>query len=154
MDISIKITSEPCEKQAGWHILTVAESGFSMLSAYAEEDDNIDGVKIREFEERVNRSNEAGSLHPLAPISAIPCKFFRELADSTDPSILDEFEAMISDFLITNANVMQSKNLVIDFRVSPAPVKEKYIDSITRILNQQHDGVIDKVMIYQNPLPD
>ena len=154
MDITIKTTGEPIEKQEGWHILTVAESGFSMLSGYAGDYYNIDGEMICEFEEKVNKTNQAGSLHPLAPISAIPCKFFREHFDSTDSEIIQEFESMISDFLNNNSKVIQAKNLVIDFRVSPEPINEKYIDTVVRIFNQQNDNIIKRIIIYNNQLTD
>ena len=55
----------------GWHILTVAEAGFSMLDIYGRHHNGISIEAIEQFAERVNQTNESGSLHPRAPIGHV-----------------------------------------------------------------------------------
>lgn len=66
------------ERWVGWHILTVAEAGFSMLDIYGRLQYGLDIEIISRFAGQVNKRDEAGSLHPTAPISALPKRFFRE----------------------------------------------------------------------------
>ena len=147
MNIEIIQSNEPFEKQDDWHILTVAEASFSMLSGYASEY-SIDGLALREFEERINHDNQSGSFHPKAPISAIPRKYFRELADSPDTSVLEEFKTHILDFLTANSITIKSENLVIDFRVSPSPVPQKYITTTLEVLEEHKGKLLKNVSIY------
>lgn len=149
MNIVINKSNEPFEKQEGWHILTVAESGFSMLSAYAADQYGVEDLKIRQFEECINNTNEAGSLHPVAPISAIPCKYARELSDSKDPVVLKEFETHIEEFLAANLKTIKSKNIVIDLRVSPSSVPEQYIDATRKVLKAYRGEMLKDVIIYK-----
>ena len=147
MNIEINQSNEPFEKQDGWHILTVAESGFSMLSGYASEY-GIEGLALREFEERINHDNQSGSLYPKAPISALPRKYFRELSDSSDPSVLEEFATHISEFLTANSKTIKSENLAIDFRVSPTPVPQQFIDVTLETLKAHKGKTLKRVSIY------
>lgn len=133
----------------GWHLLTVAESGFSMLSGYAGEC-SVDDNDIHAFEERINTSNESGSLHPKAPISAIPNKFFRELSDTTDQVVLGEFKQHIKDFLVANDNSIKAKNLLIDFRVSPSHVPQQYLDAAHQVLRSYRSELLENVVIQQS----
>ena len=149
MNIDYKNDNEPFETQDGWHLLTVAESGFSMLSGYAGEC-GIDDNDIRAFEERINSNNESGSLHPKAPISAIPNKFFRELSDTTDTMVMNEFKKHIKDFLEANDNSIKSKNLMIDFRVSPSSVPRHYIDATNQVLRSYRSELLENVVIQQS----
>ena len=148
MNIVFRDDNEPFEIHDGWHLLTVAESGFSMLSGYASEW-GIDDNDIRAFEERINASNESGSLHPRAPVSAIPSKFFRELSESTDPGVAAEFKKHIEDFLAANDNAIKAANLMIDFRVSPSPVPQHYIDATSQVLRAYSSESLEKVVIQQ-----
>lgn len=147
MNIKFNQSKETFDKQEGWHILTVAESGFSMLSGYASEY-RIDEITLREFEERVNHTNQSGSLHPKAPISVVPRKFFRELSDSFDSSVLEEFKTHILDFLTANSKTIKSENLVIDFRVSPSPVPRQLITTTLEALETYKDKLLKNVSIY------
>ena len=139
--------NEPFETQEGWHILTVAESGFSMLSGYASEY-GIEGLALQEFEELVNRNNESGSLYPKAPISAVPCKYFRELSDSSDPSVLEEFATHILEFLTANSNTIKSENLAIDFHVSQSPVPQQFIDTTLDVIKAHQGEPLKNICIY------
>ena len=58
-------------KDSGYHVLTFAETGFAMLNVYAKQF-GLDKDTIEKFSQETNRKNESGSLHPKAPISAVP----------------------------------------------------------------------------------
>ncbi len=131
--------SFPIEKNM-YHVLTVAEAGFSMLDIYGRHEYGLDIGDINAFADRVNNTNESGSLFPKAPISAIPRKFFRDYADSSDPEILKEFEQHVIDFLKANEKTMHISKLVIDFRVCADKVPQQYVDSLLGVLQENLDG--------------
>ena len=132
----------------GWHVLTVAEEGFSGLSFYAESCNGISKHAVVQFAERVNRTNESGSLHPQAPVSAVPNRFFRELAFTTDPVVLNEFKRHLRDFLAANESSIRAAKVLIDFRVSGEPVPEHYLDATEKVLREQSlDSVLQEAVI-------
>ena len=132
----------------GWHVLTVAEEGFSGLSFYAESCNGISKDAVVQFAERVNRTNESGSLHPQAPVSAVPNRFFRDLSTTSDPTVLDEFKRHIRDFLAANASSIRAAKLLIDFHVSADPVPGCYLDATEEVLRKQPpDSAPQEVMI-------
>lgn len=147
MNIAFSQPGEHADLQDKTHILTVAESGFSMLSGYASEHFGIDASIICQFEEQVNHSNQIGSLYPQAPISAVPCKYFRELSESTDPDVLNEFKQHITEFLNANSNALKSRNLLIDFHVSPSAVPQQYIDATLDVLRHHSNNILKNVTI-------
>ena len=65
--------------------------------------------------EQVNETDETGSLHPKAPISAVPRHLIRENDDS------DKLAQYIREFLEVNQQRIQAKKLLIDFRAGLAP---------------------------------
>lgn len=132
----------------GWHILTVGEAGFSMLDIYGRKQYGLAIEVIRVFADRINESDESGSLYPRAPISAIPCRFFREQASSTDPSVLDDFKRHISDFIESNRKTIRATRIFVDFHVSPAPVPRHYIEAAEEVFRlSREDSGIEEVVI-------
>lgn len=116
------------------HILLVAEDGFSMLDIYANGQRGIAKNVIKQFADMVNTRNEAGSLHPQAPISAIPRKFLRELSENITPAVIDEIKDHLADFLRANMQHIRATKIVVDLRVSPAPVPKQYLDAVRELL--------------------
>ncbi len=132
----------------GWHILTVAEDGFSVLSFYGHDRNGLNTKVIKEFADRVNRTNESGGLHPHAPISAVPKRFFRDLSSTNDLAVLAEFQRHVSDFLAANASTIYATRLLVDFHVSPSPVPAQYLDATEDAIRQQpSDGILQEVVI-------
>ena len=113
----------------GDHIVLAAEVGYSMLDLYGRGRYGISLGDINQFANKVNEFNEPGSLYPRAPISGVPSKYFRELAGAQDPSVFTEFQQHLRETLETIAGLpVQTpiKTVVPGFRVSPAPVPERY----------------------------
>lgn len=116
----------------GDHIVLVAEDGFSMLDQYARGKYKMSITNIQEFANRINRSNEPGTLYPHAPISGMPRKYFRELAATREPSVIIEFQQQLRETLAAIAGLpvqTPMKTVVLDFRVSPASVPEGYVQA-------------------------
>jgi hypothetical protein len=149
MNIDVRLNDDEYLIGNGTHLLTIAEDGFSCLGCYASDHD-VDDIDTRTFVNKVNTQNESGSLHPIAPISAIPNKYFRELSDIHDADVINEFKEHIKEFLKTNDTVIKSKNLIIDFRIAPAPVPSQYIDALVQALQTYPNSIIDEVIIYQD----
>jgi hypothetical protein len=133
-----------------WHKLVVAEAGFSMLDIHAQQVHGLDGKVTREFADLVNRSGEAGSLYPSAPISAFPRWYFRDIEESEIPIHIARFRRIFEDFLQSNRQTIQAKKLLIDLHVCPRPVSKIYLAEIDGILNDssQNSG-IDEVVIVE-----
>ncbi len=132
----------------GWHILTVAEAGFSMLDLYGRHQHGLDIEVIRQFADRVNERDEAGSLHPRAPISAVPRRFFREQETSSDPAVVNDLKRKILEFLIANQNTIHAQRILIDFHVSPASVPSSYVDAAEEVIRSHGQDSIQEVVIF------
>ncbi len=133
---------------AGWHILTVAEAGFSMLDIYGRNQHGLDIEVIRQFADRVNERDEVGSLHPYAPISAVPRRFFREQENSSDPAVVDDLKRHIREFLVANQNTIHAQRILIDFHVSPALVPSRYVDAVEEVFRLYGQDSIQEVVIF------
>ncbi len=148
----MKLTREQQDTEAnrwaGWHILTVAEAGFSMLDIYGRHQHGVDIEIIRQFADRINERDEAGSLHPRAPISAVPKRFFREQENSSDPAVVNDFKRQILEFLIANQNTIHAQRILIDFHVSPAFVPRRYVDAAEEVVRMHSQDSIQEVVIF------
>ena len=148
----MKLTRErqdtTANRWAGWHILTVAEAGFSMLDVYGRHQHGLDIEVIRQFADRVNEQDEAGSLHPRAPISAVPRRFFREQENSTDPAVVNNLKRCIVEFLAANQNTIHAQRILIDFHVSPASVPPRYVDVAEEAVRLHGQTSIQEVVIF------
>ena len=149
----MKITREQPDNDAqrwmDWHILTVGESGFSMLDIYGRLQRDLDIEVIRKFAARINEDDESGTLHPLASISAVPCRFFRGQADSLDPSVMIDFKRHITDFLEANRRTILASRILVDFHVSPSPVPPRYVEATEeRFRLAGQDNPVAEVVIF------
>ena len=113
----------PVTASIGEHVLTVAEAGFSMLDVYARGGYGVTVEEVRRFANRVNELDTAGSLFPLAPVSALPRKYLRGDADPGD------VHRHVLDFLKANAEMIHAPLILIDLRVCADPVPQAAIDA-------------------------
>jgi hypothetical protein len=110
-----EVTDTPDDMCSGdYHILTFAETGFAVLSNCAKQF-GLGWEITEQFSAQVNETDETGSLHPKAPISAVPRHVIR---DNNDP---DKLARYIVDFLEANERHIKAKRLLIDFRAGLAP---------------------------------
>lgn len=131
----------PVRDIIGEHVLTVAEAGFSMLDCYARFGHGVSIEEIRRFAARVSDADEAGSMFPLAPISAVPRKYLRGEADPAGV-----FRHVV-DFLKANAATIHAYRILIDLRVSPEPVPQAAIDACKAALLTPEAASIKYVLI-------
>ena len=132
-----------------WHKLVVAEAGFSMLDIYGRHKHGIDIQVIRQFADQVNRRNEPGSLHPKAPISALPRRYFREIDESEIPNHIDQFRSDLRQFIQANSSTIHASKVLVDFHVSPQPVPTEYITAIEEIFRLDGNGAgIEQLVIF------
>jgi hypothetical protein len=108
----------------GFHVLTVAESGFSMLDMYSDKY-RVGKDLLSRFADQVNSKIEAGSLYPLAPISALPRQFFR-LEPSLRPP-LDLIRREMDGFIEANRTRIKASAILVDFHVSSKAVPDEVI---------------------------
>ena len=123
-----------------YHILTFAETGFAVLS-YCAEQFGLDKEFVEQFSEQVNETNETGSLHPKAPISAIPRHLIRENNDS------DKLARYIREFLEVNQQRIKARKLLLDFRAGLAPF---VMTACKKALNSASAEACEEVIIVTN----
>ena len=124
-------------KDSGFHVLTFAETDFAMLNIYGEQY-GLDRDTIEKFSENVNRKDESASLHPIAPISAVPRYFIRDDNNS------ETLERQIQDFLKANQDHIKAKKLLFDFRAGVAPF---VVNACKSALESNLANGIDEVVI-------
>lgn len=124
-------------KDSGYHVLTFAETGFAMLNGYGEEF-GLDRNEIDKFSEQVNSRNESGSLHPTAPISAVPRHYIRDNDNS------DTLAEQIEDFLKANQRDIKARKLLFDFRAGVAPF---VVDACRKALEGRFTNGVEEVII-------
>ena len=131
------------------HILTAGGTGFSMLDIYGRLERGLDIEVIRNFADRINEDDESGTLHPRAPISAVPQRFFRDQSDSIDPSVLNDFKRHITEFIEANRRTILASRILVDFHVSPAPVPPRYIEATEEVFRLTwQDTPVAEVVIF------
>jgi hypothetical protein len=126
-------TQDKLQKNIGeFHILTYAEEGFSPLTIYGTHY-GLDKVLLMDFADEINRKQEAGSLHPGAPISAVPQALIRGRDDS------NALAAEICNFLRSNRTTIHATKILFDFRTPNVPV---FIDSAIATAMQIADAAM------------
>jgi hypothetical protein len=122
----------------GYHVLTYAEEGFAPLNIHGQPH-GLSASLLRAFADEVNRKGESGSLHPRAPISAVPRTLIR---DRPDHSALS---ARIKDFLRANRQTIQAKRVLCDFRTPQ--VKPYVVSAIAEAMRSAEAQDIEEVII-------
>ena len=115
-----------------WHILVVAEDGFSMLDAYTRF--LFDFNRPYEFSEEVNQRNEVGTLHPSVPISAVPEKYFKPASNDVSSALLMEFSVLMTNFFGHGLAKIMPERLLVDLHTSGKSVDPAYLDSLEHCL--------------------
>lgn len=137
------------DKWLDWHILTVAEAGFSMLDIYGRHKHHVAIETIKKFADQINNREESGSLYPIAPISAVPRSFFRSVAEEDIPEHLDKFKQHIGEFIEANRKTIRARKILIDFHVSPKPVSEFYLATTEDVFREKvNDDEIDEIVLF------
>lgn len=93
----------------GSHILTYAEIGFSPLTLHTQHL-GLEAQILEAFAAQVNALDEPGTLHPVAPLSAVPRRLIRDNTDSTP------LTRSIVEFLLESQRLIEGATLVVDFR--------------------------------------
>lgn len=150
MKISRKKQDLDSDKWDDWHILTVGEAGFSMLDTYGRHKHGVNIDVIQSFADQINERNESGSLHPKAPISAIPRRFFRDISESEIPNHIEDFKRHINEFIDANRNEIRAKKILIDFHVSQEPVSKLYLDATEVVFRErENDNEIYEIVLFE-----
>jgi len=111
----IKRQDAPESAQQGeFHILTFAETGFSMLNIYGESF-GIAKEDLEKFSRKANIEDKSGSLYPKAPISIVPRRYIRDLMD------VEKLAEQIIEFLKVNQKTIHAKKILFDFRAGVDP---------------------------------
>lgn len=121
-----------------FHILTYAEVGFAPLSIHGERYE-LSRDLLKSFADAVNEKGESGSLHPRAPISAVPRQVIRDRVDGAALTL------QILDFLGANRRAIRAKRVLCDFctpRISP-----NFVAAIEKAMRSPEAFGIDEVVI-------
>lgn len=126
--------------RSDYHILTYAEEGFAPLNMHGQQFCIRKDVLVG-FADSVNKRNETGSLHPLAPISAVPRTLIR------DELSADKLVQSIIDFFRVNQTAFQVKNIFCNFA---KPKLETFVlDAIQLALLSREGSQLAEVAIFK-----
>ena len=100
----------------------------------------LDATIVQQFAADVNWRDEVGSLHPRAPISAIPKRRFRD-PDLTDPEQSSiGLRADLHSFLAANRATIHALRLLVDFRVCADVIPAGYIEAAEEVFRADGQG--------------
>lgn len=123
-----------------YHVLTYAEEGFAPLNIHAEPL-GIDKWQLVAFADSVNQRFETGSLHPRAPISAVPRALVRDGKDA------QALRLHIAEFLRANIQTMKASKIICDFRTPSVPAF--VIVAIEAAMDDADASIIEEVVIIE-----
>ncbi len=123
-----------------YHVLTYAEDGFSPLNIHARRL-GLDQEIVRAFVATINDHSKVGSLHPSAPISAVPRCLVRDRQD------VPELADCIRSFLRTNRETLHAQRLVFDFRTPSVPVF--ILDSLNLAIQAEDGCGLNEILILE-----
>jgi hypothetical protein len=93
---------------------------------------------LEQFAQQVNQRDEAGSLHPRAPISVIPRRYIRDGAEK------EAIQKQIAEFISSNERIIRASIILIDFRAGITPF---ILEAIKGAMAEIRSPVIDEIMI-------
>lgn len=129
MKVTRRMQDRDAQQWVGWHILTVAEPSSSMLDVYGQLQRGLSAEAIRNFAAQVNKRDQSGSLHPTAPISAVPRRLFQDQADlAAGSAALEDFKRYITGFIDANQSQIRASKVLVDFHWSRQPPTARYIE--------------------------
>ena len=123
-----------------FHVLTYAEDGFSPLDIHGRRF-GVDREQIVAFAKAVNDVADVGSLHPLAPISAVPSELVRDRQD------VDALAVSIGNFFRGNRETIKARRIVFDFRLPSVPAF--VIEALNAAIQTDVDCGLDEILILE-----
>lgn len=146
VQITLRGQDVPIGRWGDWHVLTVAEAGFSMLDVYGRHHHGLDRDLLQRFDDDVNARDAGGTLHPHAPISALPRRFFHDPNAAADTALVAEFARRLEDFLVASRETIRGRRVLVDLHVSPEPVPRPLLEAAREVF-AQHGGWLDEVRL-------
>jgi hypothetical protein len=140
MRIITKSQTDIWPSRRDYHVLTYAEEGFAPLNIHATSL-GIEKRQLVAFADSVNQRFETGSLHPSAPISAVPRALVR---DGQDAHALKNH---IAEFLRANVETIKATKIICDFRTPSVP--SFIVAAIEAAMESADASVIQEVVIIE-----
>jgi hypothetical protein len=123
-----------------FHVLTYAEDGFSPLDIHGQRF-GLDREQIKAFAKAVNDREDVGTLHPLAPISAVPRKLVRDNQDA------ETLAVSIKNFFEENREKIKARRIVFDFRTPSVPAFA--IEALKAVIQTDGYSTLEEVLILE-----
>jgi hypothetical protein len=121
-----------------FHVLTYAEEGFAPLNEHTKSF-CIEKENLVSFADEINARNESGSLHPLAPVSAVPRVLLRDQKDASALCLC------IEEFYKINAVGIHARKVLLDFRT---PNVERFVQlAVEMSLRSEEVNFIDELIV-------
>lgn len=135
-----KTQEEIWPHRSRYHVLTYAEEGFAPLNIHAEPA-GLRKEQLLAFVARVNERAETGSLHPAAPISAVPRALVRDMQDAS--ALRDQ----IIEFLRVNKQMIKATKLICDFRTPR--VSPFVVTAIEAAMSCAEASILEEIVILE-----
>jgi hypothetical protein len=141
VEIVYKSHGDALDYALGVHVLTFAEQGFAPLDIHGRRF-GVDRDTLVAFADAVNRADEVGSLHPQAPISAVPRSCIR------DAIVSGPLLGHLQGFIASTADNIQACRLLLDFST---PRLEKHVEeAIAIVFGRPVSSQIEEIIVIRN----
>jgi hypothetical protein len=150
MEISRKNLDSNFEQWRDWHVIVIAKPtlNFSALDFYARVMHGVEIETIEAFATRVNEHFETLTLHPKAPISAIPERYFHFIEDTNLIVHLKDFWRNIKEFVEANRDQIHAKKILVDLHRGSDPVPDFFLTAFERAFQEYlTEGEVDEVVL-------
>lgn len=144
MNITHKARPKDLQEFQTFHIFTVAEVGFSMLDIYGRKLHGISSSQLQKFANAANDRDEMITLHPEAPITIMPKRFFRDYKADAGIDQLDGFKQKLRGFLLQSIEDIQANCIVLDWHVSAVDVPESILQATEEAFESCFNGEDDQ----------
>lgn len=141
VELVYKSHADALDYARGVHVLTFAEQGFAPLDIHGRRL-GVDRATRVAFADAVNRADQVGSLHPQAPISAVPRSCIR------DAIVSGPLLGHLQVFIASNADHIQASRLLLDFSTPRLPHHAE--EAIVKVFGGHVSPRIEEVIVIRN----
>lgn len=139
--IAFKTHADPLVYTPDLHVLTYAEEGFSPLDIHGRRLEVSRSI-LSKFSLAVNLTKETGTLHPTAPISAVPRDCIRDIED------VDLVVGHFLDFVKANTLYLSTPRLLLDFSTPSLP--RHVYEAILQVFGAGTQSGIAEILVIRN----
>jgi hypothetical protein len=138
------------EKWRDWHVVVIAKPQYqaSALDYYGRFIHGVDTETLHDFAKQVNENFETRTLHPKAPVSAIPERYMQFLESTDLKTWLKDFWRNMKEFVDLNRSSIHAKKILVDLHRDSSLVPDFFLVAVERSFAEYFaEGEVDEIVI-------